>query len=62
MRANAPRPSSDISRLSRFFRRALEPVALDPKKLVTESLEEAKGDLPSAREIIAKKVADTDYK
>jgi hypothetical protein len=41
---------------------ALEPVALDPKKLVTEALEEAGGDIPTARELIQKKAADTDRK
>lgn len=41
---------------------ALEPVALDPKKLVTEALDEAGGDIPTARDIIQKKVADTDRK
>lgn len=41
---------------------ALEPIALDPKKLVTEALEEAGGDIPTARGIIEKKAADTDRK
>ena len=41
---------------------ALEPVALDAKKLVTEALEEAGNDLDTARAKIAEKVADTGRK
>ena len=38
---------------------ALEPIALDPKKLVEESLAEAGNDLDTARQKIAEKAADT---
>ena len=42
--------------------KALEPVALDPTKLAEAALEEAGGDLPTAREIASTKIADTNYK
>ena len=41
---------------------SLEPVPLDPKKLATDALEAAGGDLDTAREKMVELVQNTDYK